>query len=171
MDRAMASGAMCAGSIPVWCIIFIFGGKMHYYIYCKENSISKYQQDAISEYTKRLSPYCDIHFIIDTKCTIPHNFSTSNHQVLYIDRSISTYSSISFAKHIEDIESGGKSNLHIYIGYTLNEMYEAYNNFENITYDVMSITNTNISNITLSILLYEQIYRGYTIIQGKTYHK
>ena len=144
---------------------------MHYYIYCKEQNITIPQKDAIAEYTKRLSAYCDIHFIPDAKCTVPEHFSISNHQILYIEKNLSSYSSLEFAEQIRKFESGGKSNLHLYIGYPYTEFHKVFADYKDIPVMTMAISNCDLSDCTLSILLYEQIYRGYTIIQGKTYHK
>lgn len=144
---------------------------MNYYIYCKDKNITKAHLDAIKEYTKRLSSYCKIQFIAGTKKIIPDNFSTGNHQIILITKGPSTFSSEEFAEQIRCMEASGKSNVHIYIGYEQLKLQEIYSSHPSVKLQTMSFTNSDISGHTLSVLLYEQIYRGYTIIHGKTYHK
>lgn len=142
---------------------------MHYYIYCNQKKISSFHQEAISEYTKRLSPYCDMHFILSPKEFVPDNFTESNHAIIILKRAASTFSSEEFASYLQKYELSGKSNLHIYAGYTEDEIYSAFSSQNRIP--TLSITKSGLSNETVCTLLYEQIYRAYTILQGKTYHK
>lgn len=144
---------------------------MNYYIYCKDKYMKTAHQDAIKEYGKRLSSYCKIQCIIGAKKIVPDNFTTGNHQIILISKGLSTISSEEFADNIRSMEASGKSNIHIYIGYEQQQLKEAYSSKENVTLQILSITNSEISNQTLCVLLLEQIYRAYTIIRGKTYHK
>lgn len=145
---------------------------MHYHIYCKNKTIGKNYHDAISEFTKRLSAYCDTSLYLETRLQFSKDLKQNNHQFFLIVSGPSTYSSEEFAKKIDNLQHSGKSNAHIIIGFTEEECFHALS----VLTDYMlperfSLTKCNLPNDTLTLLLYEQIYRGYTILQGKTYHK
>ena len=144
---------------------------MHYFIYCKEKNIYEQQRAAIEEYQKRLSTYCKTDFILHPANLVPAAFHEANHQIAYITRGLSTYTSIDFSKQIQKYEQSGKSNLHIYIGYSAEEIYQAFEKYPDILPDFFCVSNSNLSAQTLCVLLFEQIYRSYTIINGKIYHK
>lgn len=144
---------------------------MHYYIYCNQKNISSYAMEALKEYSKRLSSYCKISLILQPERIVPDSFHKGNHMIAYIKRGISSYSSEEFANQLHHYEQSGKSNLHIYIGYTYEELFFAFQNQVPIDFAEISLSNSGLSVKNQCILLYEQIYRGYTILQGKTYHK
>lgn len=143
---------------------------MNYYLYCNSKGFTKAHLDAIKEYTKRLSSYCKIQINANAKKIKPDNFSPGNHQIWLITKSPSTYSSEEFANFMKTMEASGKSNVHIYIGYEEETIMDAYSSTE-VKMHILSLSNSDLSNQTLCVLFVEQLYRGYTIIQGKTYHK
>ena len=143
---------------------------MNYYIYCKDTKLSKAHQDAVKEYIKRLSAYCKVQLITGSKKTDFSHLSSANHQVIFLEKGISTYTSEAFAKEIQTMEASGRSNIHIYIGYDKDGLMSQLQKKE-ITVNSMAISNCDLSSATLCVLFAEQLYRGYTILQGKTYHK
>lgn len=144
---------------------------MNYYIYCKDKNMAREHLDALKEYEKRLSPYCKIQCFYGKKHFIPEHFSANNHQILLITKGLSTDSSPDFAEKIKKMEVSGQTNVHIYIGYDQKELIDAFSLEKITTFQTISITGFDLSNQILCILFIEQLYRGYTIIQGKTYHK
>ncbi len=142
---------------------------MHYFIYCNQKKISPLHRETILEYKKRLSSYCDIHLVLSPRKLIPDNYTERNHEILLIEKGTSTYSSEEFASYLQKYEHSGKSNLHIYIGYPEAEIRSAFSSQKE--YSTLAITKSDMSNETLCAIIYEQIYRAYTILQGKTYHK
>ncbi|MGN0437683.1 MAG: 23S rRNA (pseudouridine(1915)-N(3))-methyltransferase RlmH [Lachnospiraceae bacterium] len=143
---------------------------MNYYIYCNEKSISKAHKDAMNEYIKRLSSYCKISFHASKKNNLPNNITANNHQIIMIKEGPSDFSSEQFANEIKTMEQSGKSNVHIFIGYQEDVLIDTYQS-DNMIIKKQSLSNFSISNQMICILFLEQLYRGYTIIQGKTYHK
>lgn len=145
---------------------------MHYHIYCKAKTIPSNHKAAISEYKKRLSAYCSTAFHNDTALSFPKNLNGGSQYFLLVENGVSTYSSIEFAKYINDIQLSGRSSVHVIIGYTENELHEALESITGYHPPVLiSLTKNSLSAKTLTLLFYEQLYRGYTILQGKTYHK
>ncbi|MDE6760569.1 MAG: 23S rRNA (pseudouridine(1915)-N(3))-methyltransferase RlmH [Lachnospiraceae bacterium] len=145
---------------------------MHYHIYCKAKTIPSNHKAAIAEFEKRLSAYCSTAFHNSTSLTFPKNLNGSSQYFLFVHNGVSTYSSMEFAKYINEIQLSGKSTIHVIIGYTENELYEALESVTGYHQPVsISFTKNSLSAKTLALLFYEQLYRGYTILQGKTYHK
>lgn len=140
---------------------------MKYDIYCNTKSISKNSKLATDEFTKRLSAYCKVS-ITNKKDKLPNiNLDKEGCLLLSISNGPSTFSSEELSSYINDIQLNGISTVYVVVGYNSKEI-------EKLTTDKikpLSIINANISNETLMILTLEQIYRAYTIIQGKTYHK
>lgn len=148
------------------------GDFMHYYIYCNSKKITANHAAAIQEFEKRLSAYCNTSFICSESISLPQNINNTNHEIIIISEQPSTYSSEEFSRWIHQMQLNGKSNIHIFIGYAENDVYPVLASLEEyITPITFSLTRCNLSSQTKAILCYEQLYRGYTILQGKTYHK
>lgn len=145
---------------------------MHYHFYCKAKTIPANHKAAISEFEKRLSAYCSTAFYNSTSLTFPKNLNSNSQYFLFVQNDVSTYSSMEFAKYINEIQLSGKSTVHVIIGYSKNELYEALESVTGYNPPVsISLTKNSLSAKTIALLFYEQLYRGYTILQGKTYHK
>ena len=134
---------------------------MNCYMYINEKNISGNHSSAIEEFIKRLSPYCKVTLKTNRKCFNPDTAGRSGHAVFIINNGRSTYSSMQFADHIKDMQINGISNLHVLVGYD--------DSVENA--QPFCISPADLSNQTTALLFLEQLYRAYTIIQGKTYHK
>ena len=145
---------------------------MHYHIYCKEKSIASCHRTAIAEFEKRLSAYCDTTLHVSSTLIFSKEFTKNNHHFLFICSGPSTYSSEEFAVYLQKLQQSGNSTVHIVIGYTEEEFYNAlYTICINQQPDCFSLTNSQLSIQTLTLLFFEQLYRAYTILQGKIYHK
>lgn len=142
---------------------------MHYYIYCNQKTVSRHHREAICEFEKRLSAYCNTTLLFSSSLSFSKEILHGNHYFLQNRPGISTYSSEEFAQVIDALQQNGTSNIHILIGYTDEECYAASNYSIDIPH--FSITRSQFSKETLTLLFYEQLYRGYTILHGKTYHK
>ena len=143
---------------------------MRYYIYCNEKKLNTNIQKAIDEFEKRLSAYCETQMIVSNILSFPKDLKENNHCFVYISKSNSTFTSIEFANYIDSVSQSGKSNLHVIIGFEEYTVYEALSALSVVPENI-SLTKTALSNETLSLMFLEQLYRGYTILQGKTYHK
>lgn len=145
---------------------------MNYHIYCNEKNINTNYILAIEEFKKRLSAYCETSLHVNSTLVLPKDIHAKNHHFIIIQAGISTYSSEQFSSEINALQINGKSTIHVIIGYDDNTCYEQIHQFENCdTPMYMSLSNSALSNETKTLLFYEQLYRAYTILQGKTYHK
>lgn len=145
---------------------------MNYHIYCKEKAISKNYRDAVAEFEKRLSVYCETSIHMSLTIDFFKDISSGNHHFIFLTSGPSTYSSEEFAEFVKDLQLSGKSYVHILIGFSEEEVFAALNALKD--YDMpyyLSLTRCSLSLETLTLLFYEQLYRAYTILQGKTYHK
>ncbi len=145
---------------------------MNYHIYCNEKNINTNLTLAIEEFKKRLSAYCETTLHISPVFTLPKDIHTKNHQFIIIQTGTSTYSSEQFAKELNTLQLNGKSTIHVIIGYDDKSCYEQIYQLEHFDTPMhLSLTNSSLSNETKTLLFCEQLYRAYTILQGKTYHK
>lgn len=145
---------------------------MHYHIYCNTKNINTNHSLAIQEFKKRLSAYCEITLHQNLSISFPKDIHSRNHYFIFLQSGVSSLSSEEFANCIHTLQHTGKSTIHVVIGYDENTFYTALSSIPN--YDAplyISLTCSNLSNETKTLLFYEQLYRGYTILQGKTYHK
>lgn len=145
---------------------------MTYHIYCNTKSISSNYTDAIAEFTKRLSAYCTTYLHCTGSLSDCYMAYKASHTIVWIQASPSSYTSEEFATWIDNLQQQSSSTVHILIGYSneaLNALYEQLGYDAAITF--LSLTGFQLSTETVSLMCYEQLYRAYTILQGKTYHK
>ena len=142
---------------------------MHYHIYCNLKSISNSYKKAIMEFEKRLSAYCDTSLHISTTLSFPKKLNENNQHFFLMNNGPSTYSSEEFSEQLNTLQHSGKSIVHIIIGFSEKEFYASVS--ESVFPVTFSLTRSNLCVETLALLFYEQLYRAYTILQGKTYHK
>ena len=145
---------------------------MTYHIYCNEKSIHLNYKNAFAEFTKRLSAYCSTQLHCADNLSGFYSEYKTNHALLWIQSGTSSYSSEEFASFINTLQQQGSSTVHILIGYSTDELNSLY---EQLGYDTsvtfISLTSFQLSTETIGLMCYEQLYRAYTILQGKTYHK
>lgn len=145
---------------------------MHYYIYCNKKNISKNHQNAIEEYAKRLSAYCETNLFVSETLSFTKNITADNHQLVLIKSGPSNFSSEAFSSYINEIQQAGKSNLHIFIGFDESDLYHVFPAESKLFPPFyLSLTRFMLLPETVTVLFFEQLYRAYTILQGKTYHK
>lgn len=145
---------------------------MHYHIYCNLKTMDICHQGAIDEFKKRLTAYCNTTLHTSLSLSFQRDITQSNHLFLFISSGPSTYSSEEFAAFLKDIQFSGKSTVHIIIGYPENTFYDAISTLSDAICPLtLSLTRNSLSIETQTLLFCEQLYRAYTILQGKTYHK
>ncbi len=130
-------------------------------IYCENIKLSKDYEDAISEYVKRCSAYSKINFFKFTD-----NCLKDTDYTILIDKTSDLISSDELADKIRHITNYESSTINFVI---LSKNISSYN-IENFN-ESFALSKINISENLLLILLSEQIYRAFTIINGKKYHK
>lgn len=146
----------------------------------------KYYRDAIAEYAKRLSRYCrlDIIEVADEKTPdkaseimeeqikqkeaerILKNIRDDAYCIALAIEGKKT-DSVSMAKHIEQLGLTGKSNLVYVIGGSLGLHKSVLQRAD----EKLSFSDMTFPHQLMRVILLEQIYRCYRIINGEPYHK
>ncbi len=145
---------------------------MRYYIHCNQKKLNPHHLSAIEEYAKRLSAYCTTSLILSTSLKLPDSLSGEKHTLILVKAGSSSYTSEEFAEKIGALQLRGVSNVHILVGFTEAQLFEALPPDETLpSYAAMCVSRCSLSDGTCSLLIFEQLYRSYTILSGKTYHK
>lgn len=146
----------------------------------------KYYRDAIAEYEKRLSRYCKLEIIevadekTPDKASVALEDQIKQREAERILKCIRDdaycialaidgkgYDSMEFSKHIERFGISRKSNVVFVIGGSLG-LHESVlqRADERISFSAMTFPHQ-----LMRVILLEQIYRCYRIINGEPYHK
>lgn len=146
----------------------------------------KYFRDAVAEYQKRLSKYCklDIIEVADEKTPdkaseiledqikqkeaerILKNIKENAYCIaLTIDGK--KRDSVNLAQHVEQLGLSGKSNLAFVIGGSLGLHESVIVRAD----EQLSFSDMTFPHQLMRVILIEQIYRCYRIINGEPYHK
>ncbi len=154
-------------------------------IICIGKIKEKYLQDAISEYSKRLSKYCKLLItelpdekipdklnnslssqIKNKECSKILNCIKKDSYVIALDLNGTQYSSEDFSKKIDEI-SMENSNITFIIGGSLGLTQELLNRCNlRISFSKMTFPHQ-----LFRVFLLEQIFRAFKISNGETYHK
>lgn len=151
-------------------------------IVCVGNLKEKYWIDAAKEYQKRISAFAKIN-IIEVKESI---YGSSEKEILIAkqqeDKKLEaykkgycialevggkSYDSESFASHIKDLAIKGNSNITFFIGGS----YGLDKQFSESLDEKLSFSKFTFPHQMIRVILLEQIYRAFTILNNKTYHK
>ena len=146
----------------------------------------KYLRDAIAEYSKRLSKYCKLEILeVSDEKTPDHASETVEEgirqkegerilKLLKEDAYVVTLEiggrmldSVEFSKKIETLGIQGRSHICFIIGGSLGLGQKVR---ERSDYK-LSFSKMTFPHQLMRVILLEQIYRGYRIIEGAPYHK
>ncbi len=146
----------------------------------------KYFNDAINEYQKRLSAYCKFEVVEVKDEKTPDNPTETEKQVVLsreAERIIpkipkgamvvalcvegKQMSSEAFAKLIDKSTAQGVSKIAFVIGGSMGLSEEV----KNLASLRLSFSEMTFPHKLMRVILGEQLYRAFTIIEGKTYHK
>ncbi|MDE7417675.1 MAG: 23S rRNA (pseudouridine(1915)-N(3))-methyltransferase RlmH [Lachnospiraceae bacterium] len=146
----------------------------------------KYFRDAIAEYQKRLSKYCklDIIEVADEKTPdkasemLENQVKQKEAERILKNVSENAYcialaidgkkrDSVNLAEHIEQLGLCGKSNLVFVIGGSLGLHDSVIQRAD----EKLSFSDMTFPHQLMRVILIEQIYRCYRIINGQKYHK
>lgn len=148
----------------------------------KEN----YLKEAVAEYSKRLTKYCNLKLIELPDEKLPNNLNSTIEEnikqkeckniiahlkkdsyIICLDLKGKQLSSEEFSKKIEEISLNSNSSITFIIGGTLG-----------LTKEILDISNESIcfSKMTfphqlIRVFLLEQIFRAFKISKGETYHR
>lgn len=155
-------------------------------ILCVGKVKEKFFRDAIDEYSKRLSKYCNLNIIEVPDSKVPDKTSDNIEKMIKdeeasrmlnqlkketylicLDLNGKEYTSVEFSEKISKLTVEGNSNITFVIGGTLG-----------IGDDILKISKEKIcfSKMTfphqlIRIFLLEQLFRGFKIANGETYHR
>lgn len=146
----------------------------------------KYFRDAVAEYQKRLSKYCklDIIEVADEKTpdraseALEDQIRQKEAERILKNIKENTYcialtidgrkrDSVNLAEHIEQLGISGKSNLVFVIGGSLGLHDSVIERAD----EKLSFSDMTFPHQLMRVILMEQIYRCYRIINGEPYHK
>lgn len=133
----------------------------------KGKKFDKDSSDATAEYCKRMSAFCKVHvkFFKNYKdFIIPSNAHSIG---FVITCGKNSPSSPELATQMNSLQTQGYSSLFFYIpGETIDN-----EEFPFATFDTLSLSCFQMSGETTTIVLTEQLYRAFTILNHITYHK
>ena len=146
----------------------------------------KYFVDAINEYSKRLSKYCKLSFVEVKDEKTKENASSveedlvketegkrilnkisDSSKVIALAIEGKEFDSVELAKEIESMRVGGTSDLTFVIGGSLG-LHKSVLNRADI---LLSFSKMTFPHQLMRVILLEQIYRSFRIINNEPYHK
>ena len=154
-------------------------------IICVGKLKEKYLKDAIDEYSKRLSKYCNLNIIEISDEKLPEKISdklideTKNKEgnkilqnikkdsyTIALDLKGKQYTSEEFSEKIENIKINGFSNINFIIGGTLGISKDVLNNSK----ELICFSKMTFPHQLIRVFLLEQIFRAFKISNNETYH-
>ena len=158
---------------------------MNIKIYCIGKIKEQYLKDGISEYLKRLSPYAktEIIEVMDSKVKDnPNDFDITkakneegervlklikNDYLIGLDLNKKEFTSEEFAEFIEQkFVEGGSS-----ISFVIGGSYGLSENLKKRCNSSISLSKLTYLHQMTRLILLEQIYRAFKILNNETYHK
>lgn len=146
----------------------------------------KYLKDAIAEYSKRLSKYCKLEIVEVADEKTPDQASENVERqirqkegerilryvkddayVFTLEIGGTMLDSVAFAKKMETLGIQGKSHLIFIIGDSIGLGEEVLRRSDY----ALSFSKMTFPHQLMRVILLEQVYRGYRIIEGAPYHK
>ena len=159
---------------------------LHINIICVGKLKEKYLQDALSEYSKRLSKYCNLNIIELPDEKLPNNLNDSlinqikqkesnnilshierGSYVLALDLKGKQFSSEEFSQKITNISLNSSSNITFIIGGTLGLDENVLKNSN----ELICFSKMTFPHQLIRIFLLEQIFRAFKISNNETYHR
>lgn len=148
-------------------------------IICVGKIKEKYLKDAALEYVKRLSKYTKLEIVelldegiddkkqvlIKEKEKILKSIDLKSYVIL-LDREGSEISSVDLSKKIDN-----SITYHNSITFIIGGSYGVDEEIKNISNEIISFSKLTFPHQLFRVLLLEQIYRSFKIINNETYHK
>lgn len=154
-------------------------------IICVGKLKENYLKEAIAEYSKRLSKYCNLKFIEIGDEKLPNKVNDSiaeeikykecnkilsnikkDAYTLALDLKGKQYKSEEFSKKIENITVNGFSTINFIIGGTLGLTEEVLKNSN----ELICFSKMTFPHQLIRVFLLEQIFRAFKISNNETYH-
>ena len=119
----------------------------------------------LQEYKKRLSQSCQLDWktSVEPPEGVAQNNSSGQVHMILLDQNGQSYSSPELASQIQTLMTSGTSQLVFYMGVPSRGHPPACS--------TLSLSPATLSSNTAGLLVTEQIYRAFRILEGKSYHK
>lgn len=155
-------------------------------IVCIGKLKERYWSEAVEEYSKRLSRYCELEIVQLKEARLPDKASLADEQnvifeegqsilknikegsqVITLEIKGKELSSEGLSAYLGELQLEGKSDLTFVIGGSLglSEQVSARADFE------LSFSRMTFPHQMMRVILLEQIYRAFKILRNETYHK
>jgi 23S rRNA (pseudouridine1915-N3)-methyltransferase len=149
-------------------------------IICVGKIKERYFKEAIDEYLKRLSKYTKINIIeIEDDSSDDASISLNNEKdsilknikkndyVITLEINGESYDSVSLSKKIDTLLTSGHSDITFVIG----SSYGLHKDIKRLSNLALSFSKLTFPHQLFRVILLEQIYRSFKIINNETYHK
>lgn len=155
-------------------------------IFTPKHTQLSFIKSGIKEYTKRLSRYCQLKEVEYTSIAQLQQKISDKSITILVASKYETITSEALAQTIDQIGISGNSSINFCLltAEGQKEMEQLGSSFLSSTADLLEITSETpsylttfaLSKMNLSpeislLLLYEQVYRSYRILNGEPYHK
>ncbi|HKM34383.1 MAG TPA: 23S rRNA (pseudouridine(1915)-N(3))-methyltransferase RlmH [Lachnospiraceae bacterium] len=159
---------------------------MKIWILCVGKIKEKFYREALAEYEKRLSRYCKLELIEVSDEKTPDNASNALEEqikkkeaekillrlkedayVITLEINGGRMDSVSFSQLVQKASVKGKGNIVFIIGGSLG-LHESVSKVADCK---VSFSDMTFPHQLMRVILCEQIYRAYRIINGEPYHK
>ena len=155
-------------------------------IVCIGKLKERYWSEAVEEYSKRLSRYCELEIVQLKEARLPDKASLADEQnvifeegqsilknikegsqVITLEIKGKELSSEGLSAYLGELQLEGKSDLTIVIGGSLglSEQVSARADFK------LSFSRMTFPHQMMRVILLEQVYRAFKILRNETYHK
>lgn len=146
------------------------GLQMNYSIYLNTKKLNTNDAAAMKEYQKRLSAYCRIESICRPAASLsvllPHIKNSAHTAFILIQPGKATPSSEELAESINQIGIHGISTVCFFIGYDTPDL-----KYDTESLSILSLSYSELSIGLTGVVLQEQLYRSYRILNHQPYHK
>lgn len=159
---------------------------MNITVICVGKIKEKFYREAVCEYSKRLSKFCKLNIIEVDDEEAGQNLSPvqesnikdkegerilkkipSNSYVFTLEIEGKKYDSVSFSKNLNDLCIKGQSNICFIIGGSLG----LSDKIKDLSNAKLSFSDMTFPHQLMRVILLEQIYRAFKIINNEPYHK
>ena len=155
-------------------------------IVCIGKLIERYWVDAVSEYSKRLSKYCDLEILQLKEARLADKASAAYEQNVIFEEGQSILKNIKEGSYVITLEIKGKELSSEELADKIDRL--AIEGKSDITFDIggslglsrevsdradfkLSFSRMTFPHQMMRTVLLEQIYRAFKIIRNETYHK
>lgn len=148
---------------------------MNYSLYLNTKKLNTNEEAALNEYQKRLSAFCRINHYCRPATSVSallSSIKTSAHTVfVLVQAGRNTPTSEELAEQVQQAGNHGISNICFFIGYDTVLSESGINSPMTDSLPVLSLSSMDISTGLMGVVLQEQLYRSYRILNHQPYHK